>query len=131
MKYLLDTHVLIWRHLSPERLAPEVRAVLQETSNDVCVSIASAWEMSIKARIGKLSVPDTAARLFRDTVAMSAYDVVDISLAHIACLDSLPLHHRDPFDRLLVAQAIVEECVLVTADVQLRAYPTSVLWAPA
>lgn len=124
MRYLLDTHVLLWARAAPERLSRAALAVLQSADNTLYVSMASLWECAIKAGIGKLTVP---AGFFR--IVSRDYEVLGIELAHVeACLE-LPLHHRDPFDRLLVVQAQLGGLVLVTRDPELARYEVEVVAA--
>lgn len=111
MRYLLDTHVLLWSRASPERLSPEAVRLLQSTDNTLYVSMATLWECAIKVCIGKLALPDGFFR-----IVANDYELLDIELAHLEATLQLPLLHRDPFDRLLVAQAQLGGLTLVTRD---------------
>jgi PIN domain nuclease of toxin-antitoxin system len=115
---LLDTHVLVWAVAEPERLSAKVRSALEDSANDLVVSAVSAAEIEIKKSIGKLRLQDTT----RDLVLSIEADWLDLTVDHCEALAALPLLHRDPFDRLLVAQARVERLTLVTADPQLLQY---------
>lgn len=125
MKLLLDTNVWHWANLDPSRLSPAVRAELVRAENEVSVSVASIWELGIKHRLGKISLEGEFNAFVRDAVA--GFAVLDIRRTHVERVHSLPLHHRDPFDRLLVAQAFVESATIVTSDAQVAAYGISVL----
>lgn len=129
MKYLLDTHVWLWMILEPERLSDETRAALATTENLVLISVASAWEAAIKRAIGKLPLRDSVMNLVNSTVKDFDISILSIELSHVVTGAALPLHHKDPFDRLLVAQAQVEHAVLVTADESIRRYGGALLWA--
>lgn len=119
---LLDTHVLLRALSAPERLSEAARAAIMDPRNRVCVSAASAWEIAIKVALGKLQVPpDVAVWLPRELDA-NRFESLAIDLRHALALERLPLHHTDPFDRMLVAQAMIEALVVVTADKQIEAY---------
>jgi len=123
VSYLLDTHTLLWALEEHPRLGAVAHRTIVDPREAVLVSTASVWEISIKAASGKLDAPDDLA------VALAATDlgVLPITLDHALAAGRLPLHHRDPFDRMLVAQARVEGHVLVTADRALAAYDVEVL----
>ncbi len=122
MKLLLDTHTWLW-WLAGELLSSEAADAIANPDNDVCLSSVSVWEAMIKASLGKLDVPD-------DLIAASAqFEEMPVSWAHAEAVRGLPLHHRDPFDRLLIAQAQVEEAQVVTRDRAFGAYDVEVLWA--
>ena len=118
MKILLDTHVLVWALSSPERIKPKVQDLLVDTDNIVFVSIASLWELQIKKSLNKISLPDD----FISQLQENGFELLDINYKHIAKLDELPLIHRDPFDRMLVAQTIHENLSLVTNDLEIMKY---------
>jgi PIN domain nuclease of toxin-antitoxin system len=129
VRYLLDTHVWLWMVLEPERLNNEARAAIATTDNVALVSVASAWEAAIKHSIGKLSLRDTVENLVRSTVRDFDVTVLAIELTHVVTAAALPFHHKDPFDRLLIAQSQVEGATLVTADESIRLYDGAILWA--
>ncbi len=124
MRLLLDTHVLLW-WLSAQRLRPKARAAIAAADSDVCVSAATVWEMSIKAALGKLAAPDDLS----DQIVHHGFDILPIGLAHALAVRSLPPHHADPFDRMLVAQAQIEDLTLVTRDANISRYDVRVLQA--
>jgi len=121
MRILLDTHVLIWAVADSDRLTPDIAEVLQETANDVLFSAASIWEIAIKYRLKQprfMYEPNEIARVALET----GFVELPVHAAVAASVATLPLHHRDPFDRLLVAQALAEPAALFTADAQLEPY---------
>jgi PIN domain nuclease of toxin-antitoxin system len=129
VKLLLDTHVLLWLLGEPERIAPEVRRDVEEMSNAVLISAVSAWEIATKHAIGKLPLPESPEALIERAVTELRAVELPIVSRHALLSASLPNHHRDPFDRLLVAQAMLEEATLVTADRLLPPYGAPLLWA--
>ena len=122
VRYLLDTHALLWARAAPERLSREALAVLRSTDNTLYVSMASLWECAIKCSIGKLVVP---AGFYR--IVSEDYEVLGIDLAHVEACASLPMHHRDPFDRLLVVQAQLGGLTLITRDPNIAKYDVPVV----
>lgn len=125
-RLLLDTHVWLWWKAGDRRLGSQARAAIA-TAGDVWFSAASAWEIAIKTAAGKLT-PPVASNLVRE-IARDGFQPLSITLAHAEELRSLPSLHRDPFDRMLVAQARVEGLTLVTADVRMVAYDVPVMRA--
>lgn len=129
MKILLDTHCWLWYLLSPERLNSSVQDILRDSDNEVFLSVGSAWEIVIKAGLGKLSLPLPATEYIPDRLKVLGHQSLPVLQHHVLQVAQLPAHHRDPFDRLLVAQARVEELQLMTADPAIRAYDVPILWA--
>ena len=125
---LLDTECWLWWHLAPERLGPEALALFDERRAPLLLSAASSWEIAIKVALGKLELPVPPERFVPEQVAEDGIDALPIDHAHALRVASLPPHHSDPFDRLLVAQAQLERCALLTADTQLLAYDVEVVW---
>lgn len=125
-RLLLDTHIFVWTKTGERRVLADVSAAMADPANEVSVSLVSAWELCIKAAIGKLNgnvsrlVGDEAQ--FNRNLIESGLQLLPISPAHVFALRRLPLHHRDPFDRLIVAQAISEGMTLITADGRLGTY---------
>lgn len=124
MRYLLDTHTLLWARATPDLLSADALAVLESADNALYLSIASLWECAIKSSIGKLDVPDD----FYRTVA-GDYEILGIDVSHVEASANLPLHHRDPFDRMLVAQARLGGLTLVTRDRDIARYDVPVVTA--
>lgn len=128
MKLLLDTHALLWWHEDDGRLSAPAREAIQDVAHAVAISVVSVWEIQIKLQLGKLTLRDSLPRLLEQQLAVNRLSLLPITLPHILALEQLPLHHRDPFDRLLLAQARVEGYTLVSRDAALAAYPVPLLW---
>src|SRR4051812_49150155 len=116
MKILLDTHTFLWFVLNDPRLSSAARAMVLDPRNRVHLSPASYWEIAIKIRIGKYTLPGPYIDFMRVHMARNRLFVLDITIDHTAVVATLPLHHRDPFDRLLIAQSLAEQMPLVSAD---------------
>ncbi len=129
MKVLLDTHAFLWALTAPERLSRRARRATEDEDNEVLVSAASVWEIAIKASLGRLD-PGVAEieRSLPDEMERHAFQPLPVHVRHALRVAALPTAHRDPFDRLLVAQAIVDDLHLVTADRKLGAYGVKVVW---
>jgi PIN domain nuclease of toxin-antitoxin system len=128
-RVLLDTECWLWWHLCPERLGAAALAAFEERRAVLLLSAVSSWEIVIKQTLGKLRLPVPAERFVPEQMAEDGIDPMPIQHAHALHVAKLPPHHADPFDRLLVAQAQVERCSLLTADAQLLAYDVDVMWA--
>ena len=128
MELLLDTHVLIWSAVTPEKLSERVRDLLIDTSNSIVFSIASVWEMQIKIQLGKLRLNSSLVNLIESQQRTNNLQILPIALDHIWALANLSDHHRDPFDRLLIAQSIVEQMPILSVDSALDAYQVQRLW---
>lgn len=127
MKLLLDTHVALWAATAPDRLGRDVRVAIEDGANQVCLSVVSAWEIAIKQSLGKLDLPEPAGTWLPAVVRRTGLDILELNMAAALRIGGLPWHHRDPFDRLLVAQALEAGFSLVTRDRELGAYGVSVL----
>lgn len=123
MGYLLDTHFFLWWLEDDKRLQKRTRNVITDSRNQIFVSVVSAWEISVKRNIGKLSLRSTIQECFEK----SGFTVLNITLHHIFTLDTLPNHHKDPFDRMLIAQTHVEHLTLVTDDAKIKKYDVKIL----
>jgi len=122
---LLDTHVLLWALGEPAKLAPAVRAEIESPDSNVFVSAASSWEISIKRGLGKLETPDD----LEDQLQLKRFTELPVHFRHVAVLARLPTLHRDPVDRMLVAQCLCDDLVMVSHDEQVLAYPVKSLRA--
>lgn len=128
-KLLLDTHVLLWISLDAALLSTSARENLEDPDAELCVSAASLWEISIKLRIGKLDLRGRSLHDLLDERAIGApIRVLPIALPHLELFRSLSLEHRDPFDALIAAQSIVEDCILVSKDAQLDVWGGNRIW---
>lgn len=125
MRLLLDTHMLIWAASQPQRLSPAARNLLEAPENDLLFSVVSIWEISIKASLGRDDFRLDAA-LLRRGLLDNGYVELSITGAHAIAISALPPIHKDPFDRMLVAQAMTENLLLLTADSRLSQYPGSI-----
>jgi PIN domain nuclease of toxin-antitoxin system len=129
VKLLLDTHVVLWAALEPERLSPDCRAALEDGTNKVSMSVVSAWEMAIKQSLGKLVLSLPAEQWLPEVLRKTGFDTLDVELAAALRVRALPWHHRDPFDRLLIAQAMETGLTLATRDTRFAAYGVSIVVA--
>lgn len=128
MNLLLDTHVFIWLSLTPERLSERVTDLLMDETNLWFLSLVSVWEMQIKRQLGKLSLNLPLPELIASQQQTNGLQLLPIELNHIFTLENLPQFHRDPFDRLLIAQAITEQIPLLSIDTVFDHYPVQRLW---
>ena len=126
MKQLLDTHTFIWFVMGNPKISTEVRTQIENNEN--LLSIASVWEMAIKYSSGKLSFDLPFEVFIEQQISNNGIDLLEIRTAHIKVVATLPLHHRDPFDRLLIAQAMVEQIPILSADSAFDAYSIQRLW---
>ena len=130
MKLLLDTQCWLWWFAQPERLSEEAIAHIAAETNDLWFSVASVWEIGIKVAIGKLLLPEPIDRYISSQMLQLGARSLEITATHALQAAALPLHHRDPFDRMLIAQAQLRGMTLVSADAMLRQYSdVSILWA--
>ena len=122
MKLLLDTHCWLWLQVEPERFPEPASTYLTDPNHDLYLSAASAWEIAIKWSIGRLPLPQPPTDYVPDRMERHGVLELPIRHRHVLRVASLPLHHRDPLDRLLIAQAQLEDCVLLSADAKIAAY---------
>jgi PIN domain nuclease of toxin-antitoxin system len=127
MAWLLDTHALIWLTDDPAQLSDAVRTCIDDAPDDVFVSVTTIWEIAIKRSIGKLDLPVNATELL-EIARKNHTPILDIQGAHAAKVEDLPFHHRDPFDRLLAAQALSEDLTLISKDAIFDQYGVKRLW---
>lgn len=127
MRLLLDTHVFLWFVAGDARLSRRARRTLDDSRAVLLLSAASVWEMAIKASLGRLTLPTTAGEYIAGKMK-NGLQMLPIEWIHAAAVETLPAHHRDPFDRLLIAQAQLEECAIVSADPAFRQYDVRVIW---
>ena len=122
MRYLIDTHILLWARSAPDRLSDDMLAILKSPDSDLHVSVATLWECAIKSAMGKLEIPAG----FHQIIAGS-YRILGIEVAHLEAHANLPLHHRDPFDRMLIVQAQSHDLTVLTQDGAFARYDVRVL----
>jgi PIN domain nuclease of toxin-antitoxin system len=125
---LLDTHTFIWFDADQSRLSPRAARLLADPANEVLLSVVGIWELVIKSQLGKLTLRDAVQQIVSDQVGKNAVRLLDARADHVYAVVALPAAHRDPFDRLLAAQAIIEGAELVTADPVFAHYPVRVEW---
>jgi PIN domain nuclease of toxin-antitoxin system len=123
LRLLLDTHALLWALIAPGRLSPTAADAIQDGANEVFVSVVSAWEIEIKRAKGKLPMPVPLS----DALAEQRFKTLPVTFRDVLAVESLPRRHRDPFDRMLIAQAQLEGMTLVTSDREVRHYPVATL----
>lgn len=131
MRLLLDTHVFLWWFLTPEKLSDKARLLLEDPDNELLLSAASSLEIAIKSALKKLELPEPPVRYVTSRLETKGLRPLPIEHAHALRVGELPLHHRDPFDRLLIAQAQLENATLATGDPAFLLYDVDVLWAAA
>ena len=128
MRALLDTHTFLWWIDNDQRLPMRVRTLMGDGSNVLMFSAASGWEIAIKARLGKLQLPDDIVSFLTDQLVRNHVTILSIHLSHTLHVYTLPPLHRDPFDRLLVAQSQLEQLPIVTADPLIQQYSVQTIW---
>jgi PIN domain nuclease of toxin-antitoxin system len=127
MRYLLDTHTFIWWDSDPSHLSSRVLTICSDPASTLLLSVASVWEMQIKSQLGKLTLTDPLAILIGRQRA-NGVNILPISVPHVLGLEGLPFHHKDPFDRLLLAQAKVDGLTLLSIDSKFAPYSVPVVW---
>ncbi|MBE9250661.1 type II toxin-antitoxin system VapC family toxin [Dolichospermum sp. LEGE 00240] len=128
MKLLLDTHAFMWWHSDPECIPKSTIHLLQDPDNEVIISVVSLWEMQIKIQLGKLALRDDLELMLKIQRERNNIRLISATLPHILELKTLPLHHKDPFDRMLIAQSKIENATLVSRDSVFKSYKCSVIW---
>jgi len=129
MILLLDTHAFLWFCQNDPSLSSAARALIEDPTNQKRLSMASCWEVAVKAGLKKLDLGGEPSRTYlTNALAATKFNVLPISLEHATAVEGLPHHHRDPFDRLVIAQAICENVPIVSADAAFDAYPVTRLW---
>jgi PIN domain nuclease of toxin-antitoxin system len=128
VKYLLDTGVWLWSLWEPERISRHGRQVLADLRHEVFLSAVTSWEVAIKSGAGKLKLPEAPGTFVPRRMADQGLRPLPVSHQHALAVFGLPDHHRDPFDRLLIAQANLEDVILITADRMVAKYPVQTLW---
>ena len=128
MRLLLDTHTFLWLDGSPEQLSPAALAACEDPTNELYLSVVSAWEIQIKHQINRLQLDVPLEEMIQGQQTANDLKILSVELHHVYILRQLPLHPHDPFDRLLIAQAKAEQMRLVSADSQFAPYLVDVLW---
>ena len=125
MKYLLDTHSLLWTIFEPEKLSAEAQEIILDRDNIIFISLISLWEISIKQNIGRLDIPEE----FFEVVTKGGFEILSLNMLQIEQYRMLPLYHRDPFDRMLVIQAQLQKLILITRDSEISQYDVEIVKA--
>ncbi len=128
MKYLLDTHAFMWWDADSEKLSSNVFEIISDDDNDIYLSVVSVWEIAIKNQIGKLPIRSELATIITEQQTENGIQILSIELAHTLKISELPLHHNDPFDRLLIAQSLVENIPILSKDAVFQKYDAEILW---
>ena len=128
MRFLLDTHTFIWYVTDERQLTTLVLELINDENNEILLSIASIWEMAIKQSTGKLSFSLPFEVFIIQQLSLNKFNLLEIKIDYLAVVASLPLHHRDPFDRLLVSQAMVEQLPILSIDSAFDSYPIQRFW---
>jgi len=128
MRLLLDTHALIWAVTLDDKLSDKAKELILDADNELYLSVASIWEMSIKASLGKLILQQPIEQIINEQVQINGLNILNIEAAHALAVASLPWHHRDPFDRLIITQSKLEKLTLVSCDAAMDAYEVERVW---
>ena len=129
MKALLDTHALLWWLIDDPQLPDNVRDIISDANNELYFSAAGCWEIAIKARLGKISLPDKPEVFISDQLALNSIRSLPIQSSHALHVFNLPDLHRDPFDRMLVAQAQMEDMPIISSDALIALYQVKTIWS--
>jgi PIN domain nuclease of toxin-antitoxin system len=128
VRLLLDSHAFLWWVEGSPELGKRARTAIANPESEVLFSVASGWELAIKLSLGKLRLDQNLGRFISEQLRLNAFTLLDVRLPHVARVADLPFHHRDPFDRLLAAQALEDDLTIVTTDRIFRKYDVAVLW---
>ncbi len=128
MRLLLDTHTLLWWQTDPTKLSKAALQIIKNAESNIFLSVVNSWEMQIKVQLGKLTLPRTLPDLMQRQLDHNGFELLHIISEHIYELDAMPLHHKDPFDRLLIAQARHEGLTLLTHDPKFKKYNVDLYW---
>ena len=128
MRFLLDTHAFLWFIMGSANLSVDARVLIENPANERLLSVASLWEIAIKTSLGKLALSTPFDELIHAQLKLNGIDLLNINVDHLSTLTTLPFHHRDPFDRLIIAQAIVEKLPVISLDGAFDAYGVTRHW---
>jgi len=128
MRGLLDTHTFLWWITENSRLSTNIYSILSDGDNELYLSAASGWEIAIKAGLGRLQLPANPEKFIAEQVQINSIIVLPIQMSHALYVYSLPAHHNDPFDRMLIAQAKLEDLTILTADPLIAKYDVKIIW---
>ena len=128
MRLLLDTHTFLWWISNDTRLSSRAREIISNGNNELLLSAASGWEIAIKVRLGRLQLPYEPERFIPEQLVINAIQSLPIKISHALHTYSLPIYHRDPFDRIIIAQAQLEGLPILTSDPQIAKYKVEIIW---
>ena len=128
MRLLLDTHTLIWMASLDDKLSEKAKSLILDTDNELFLSVASIWEMSIKASLGKLILQQPIEQIINQQVQTNGLQLINIETTHALAVSTLPWHHRDPFDRLIIAQSQLENLTILGCDTAMDVYDIKRVW---
>jgi len=128
LKILLDTHTFLWFITNDSKLSPVAREIVEDADNDRLISIASIWEIAIKSSLGKLRLKEPFFKLIPAQIRINLTELLPIKISHLSVVSKLPFHHRDPFDRLIIAQSLIEDLPIVSIYTQFDDYGVKRIW---
>ncbi|RJR21239.1 MAG: type II toxin-antitoxin system VapC family toxin [Desulfobacteraceae bacterium] len=128
MRIILDTHCWLWWIAEPERLRDSARLVIADRNNEIYLSAASSWEIAIKYSLGKLALPEPPEDFVPKRLARDAVFPLPVQHVHVLHVSTLPQYHKDPFDRLIISQSLIEHIPIMTVDRQFESYDVKILW---
>jgi PIN domain nuclease of toxin-antitoxin system len=128
MRAILDTHAILWWVTNNPQLSQTVRDIIADSDNTLYLSVASSWEIIIKFNTGKLPLPEPPTQFIQSCLSVNRFESLAIDLPHVLQINTLPNHHKDPFDRILIAQAQVENIPILTVDRMIIEYPVQTIW---
>jgi len=128
MRYLLDTHTFLWWNMDDAQLSPLAKELIANGDNEIFLSAATAWEIAIKTGLGRLTLPEDPTRYVSNRLNLHGFQALPVQIHHAVQVYKLPLHHTDPFDRLLIAQSQIESMPLISMDADVRKYEVEVIW---
>ncbi len=128
MRYLLDTHTFLWWNMDDAQLSSIAKNLIADGNNEIFLSAASAWEIAIKTARGRLDLPEDPTRYISNRLSLHGFQALPVQIHHAVQVYKLPLHHADPFDRLLIAQSQIESMPLISVDSEIRKYEVEVVW---
>jgi PIN domain nuclease of toxin-antitoxin system len=128
MRYLLDTHAFLWFVTDDSRISPKAKSIIKDNHNEIYFSAASAWEMSIKSRLGRLTIEGELEPFIVQQLAENSFSPLSITISHSIYTSTLPEIHKDPFDRMIIAQSKVENMSLISKDKNIKKYKVPIVW---
>lgn len=128
MKFLLDTHTFLWWNMDDSQLSSLAKEIIADGGNEIFLSAASAWEIAIKTARGRLSLPEDPTRYVSSRLSLHGFQALPVHIHHATQIYHLPMHHADPFDRLLIAQSQTESMPIISADAEIRKYDVEIIW---